>query len=64
MWRFWQPRFYDFNVWSRRKRNVKLHYMHTNPVKRNLVRHPKQWPWSSYLFYASGEQGRVPIGAI
>ena len=63
-WRFWQPRFYDFNVWSRKKRNEKLHYMHMNPVKRNLVRHPKQWPWSSYLFYASGEQGRVPIDAI
>ena len=62
--RFWQPRFYDFNVWSRKKRNEKLHCMHMNPVKRKLVRHPKQWPWSSYLFYANGEQGRVPIDAI
>lgn len=49
---FWQPRFYDFNVWSRKKRNEKLHYMHFNPVKRNLVQHPKNWPWSSYAFYA------------
>ena len=26
----WQPRFYDFNVWSDRKRIEKLRYMHRN----------------------------------
>src|SRR5436190_24367038 len=29
----WQRRFYDFNVWSQRKRVEKLRYMHRNPVK-------------------------------
>jgi putative transposase len=48
---FWQRRFYDFNVWSARKIGEKLEYMHANPVKRQLIRHPKEWPWSSYLFY-------------
>jgi putative transposase len=33
----WQRRFYDFNVWTRRKRVEKLRYMHRNPVKRGLV---------------------------
>lgn len=33
---FWQRRFYDFNVWSREKRNEKMNYMHFNPVKRGL----------------------------
>ena len=32
----WQKRFYDFNVWSERKRIEKLRYMHRNPVKRGL----------------------------
>jgi putative transposase len=32
--RFWQRRFYDFNVWSLKKRVEKLHYMHMNPLKR------------------------------
>ena len=41
---FWQARFHDFNVWSRKKRNEKLHYVHMNPVQRTLVPHPKQWP--------------------
>jgi len=49
--RFWQRRFYDFNVWSEKKKGEKLHYMHNNPVKRKLVSHPKQWPWSSFSFY-------------
>ncbi len=53
---FWQPRFYDFNVWSTKKKNEKLHYMHFNPVKRGLVGDPKLWFWSSYRFYRYGEQ--------
>jgi putative transposase len=54
--RFWQRRFYDFNVWSRKKRTEKLNYMHMNPVKRGLVANAKLWPWSSYRFYQYGEQ--------
>jgi putative transposase len=52
---FWQRRFYDFNVWSARKRIEKLHYMHRNPVKRGLVNDPKLWLWSSYRFYQYDE---------
>jgi putative transposase len=55
--RFWQPRFYDFNVWSTKKRNEKLHYIHFNPVKRGLVENPALWPWSSFRFYRYGEMG-------
>ena len=29
----WQKRFYDFNVWTARKRVEKLRYMHRNPVQ-------------------------------
>jgi REP element-mobilizing transposase RayT len=29
---FWQTRFYDFNVWTEKKRVEKLRYMHRNPV--------------------------------
>jgi putative transposase len=57
---FWQRRFYDFNVWSRKKRIEKLHYMHMNPVKRGLVADPKLWVWSSYRFFQYGEKGLCP----
>jgi putative transposase len=62
--RFWQPRFYDFKVWSAKKRKEKLDYMHRNPITRGLVAHPKDWPWSSWSFYAKGEEGLVPIDPV
>ncbi len=62
--RFWQLRFYDFNVWSRKKRIEKLEYMHMNPVKRGLVVHPKDWPWSSFSFYASRGSGLIRIDPV
>jgi putative transposase len=55
----WQKRFYDFNVWSERKRVEKLRYMHRNPVKRGLVESPEQWMWSSFCSYFYGEKGLV-----
>jgi putative transposase len=58
---FWQARFYDFNIWSARKRIEKLRYMHRNPVKRGLVAEPDQWRWSSYRFYLLDERGPVRI---
>jgi putative transposase len=58
---FWQRRYYDFNVYSAQKMREKLDYIHTNPVKRKLVMHPKAWPWSSWAYYARGEQGVVMI---
>jgi len=48
---FWQRRFYDFNVWTGKKVREKLDYMHRNPVARKLVKHPKDWPWSSWAAY-------------
>jgi len=62
--RFWQRRFYDFNVWSLKKRIEKLHYMHMNPLKRKLVAHPKDWPWSSFSFYANPKHGLIRIDSF
>src|SRR5271154_3464163 len=42
--RFWQSRFYDFNLWSPQKEVEKLNYMHRNPVVRGLVASPEDWP--------------------
>ncbi|MGB6897433.1 MAG: transposase [Candidatus Acidiferrum sp.] len=58
---FWQARFYDFNVYSKGKKNEKLNYMHANPVIRGLVKHPRAWAWSSWGFYWGGEAGLVAI---
>jgi putative transposase len=50
-YRVWNRRGYDMNIWSEKKRNQKIDYMHNNPVKRGLVAHPGDWPWSSWRFY-------------
>ena len=57
----WQKRFYDFHVWSERKRVEKLRYMHRNPVQRGLVLKPEEWLWSSFRHYAYGERGPVLV---
>lgn len=58
---FWQPRYYDFNVFTGRKRIEKLRYIHRNPVRRGLVQLPEEWAWSSYRHYLTGEAGVVEI---
>ncbi len=57
----WQPRFYDFVVWTEEKRVEKLRYMHRNPVTSGLVLDAEQWRWSSFRHYAYGERGPVLI---
>jgi hypothetical protein len=48
----------------------KKQFLHTflspvsNPVTRGLVQHPKEWPWSSFLFYAKDEAGLVAIDPV
>jgi hypothetical protein len=37
---------------------------HDNPVKRKLVSHPKDWPWSSWSHYARKERGLIAIDAL
>ena len=62
--RFWQLRFHDFNVWSHKKRVEKLQYMHLNPVKRGLVVHPRDWPWSSFSFYSNLKSGLIRVDPV
>jgi len=73
--RFWQLRFYDFRVrallgarwnlvWSLKKRVETLHFMHINPLKRKLVAHARDWPWSSFSFYSTQKAGLAPIDPV
>jgi REP-associated tyrosine transposase len=61
---FWQRRFYDFNVWSRKKKIEKFRYMHMNPVKRRLVDDPKRWAWSGYAFYQQRGGALIRIDSV
>jgi hypothetical protein len=62
VWASAQTPFYDFSVWTDKKRVEKLRYMHRNPVKRGLAPAPprnEEWRWSSYPFYLLDEPGPV-----
>jgi hypothetical protein len=38
--------------------------MHMNPIRRNLVARPSDWPWSDFLFYAKKECALIRIDPI
>jgi putative transposase len=59
--RFWQERHYDFNVWSHKKHQGKLDYIHYNPVRRGLVERAEDWAWSSFRHHCYGTHGVVEI---
>jgi putative transposase len=42
--RFWQPKYYDFAIFTRPKLEEKLDYMHLNPVRAGLVARCTDWP--------------------
>jgi REP-associated tyrosine transposase len=60
----WQAKYYGFNVFSRRKMEEKLTYMHQNPVRAGLARQPCEWRWSSARYYELGKSVGVPVGWI
>ncbi|RLS39685.1 MAG: hypothetical protein DWH81_08050 [Planctomycetota bacterium] len=59
--RFWQPKYYAVEIYSRQKLEEKLVYMHQNPVRAGLVEHPTQWLWSSARWYLEGRSVGLPI---
>jgi len=62
---FWQPGGgYDRLVRDTDELREKVEYIHTNPVKRGIVRHPVDWPWSSARWYAGDRTGPVNIDAV
>ena len=57
----WEPRYYDFNIRTEKKRIEKLRYIHRNPVRRELVQKPEDWRWSSFRDYARLSRGIVTV---
>ncbi len=60
----WQPSFYDFNIYSDKKLEQKVNYIHWNPVQAGLCANPEDWSWSSYRSYEFGEQGLLNIDSV
>ena len=60
----WQAKYYGFNIYSPRKMEEKLNYMHQNPVTAGLVREASQWQWSSARHYELGKSVGVKVSWI
>jgi putative transposase len=59
---FWQQGGgYDRNLRSTHDVHEKLNYIHNNPVRRELVKNPGDWPWSSWKAWESGIDEHVPL---
>lgn len=43
----WQKSFYDFVVYSEEKFREKLNYIHANPVRKGIVKDPRDYRFSS-----------------
>jgi putative transposase len=62
--RFWQPKYYAFEIYERSKLEEKLHYMHLNPVRRGQVDRAVDWKWSSARWYQWHRSVGVPIAWV
>ncbi|MFH1366964.1 MAG: transposase [Patescibacteria group bacterium] len=60
----WMPDFYDFNIYSEKKLEQKLYYIHHNPVKAKLVKNPEDYPWSSYRNYEFNDHALIKIDEL
>ncbi|MCG3136915.1 MAG: hypothetical protein HJJLKODD_00753 [Phycisphaerae bacterium] len=61
-YRFWQPGGgYDRNLVNTRYVWEAIDYLHTNPVRKQLVEKPTDWPWSSARAFAGLEECPLEI---
>lgn len=51
VYKVWKERFRCVALDKEEAVEVKLNYMHYNPVERGLVAAPEEWIWSSYSHY-------------
>lgn len=59
---FWQDGGgYDRNIVSPRALWSTIQYIHANPVRRGLVRHPLEWGWSSARWWEGNDGVRLKM---
>ncbi|MCX6740090.1 MAG: transposase [Candidatus Parcubacteria bacterium] len=60
-YRLWQSKFYDFNVYSDKKFQEKLDYIHKNPYKHGIVKDLSEYKYSSLRNYELNDQSIFQI---
>jgi len=61
---FWKHRFYDFNIYTRKKFDEKLKYIHKNPIKHGLVEDISTYKYCSWRNYELNDQSIFRINYL
>jgi putative transposase len=59
--KLWMDRFDDVMLYSEKVYNIKLDYIHNNPIKKGLVDDPADWKYSSYNNYLNDDDSIIII---
>lgn len=62
--KFWQERFDDFILYNEKTLEIKINYIHNNPVKKGLVKNPEDWKYSSYRNYFHCDNSVIEISCV
>ena len=60
----WEEGFRGLGIRSERVSNIKMNYIHNNPVKRGLVEKPEDYTYSSYRNYYCDDNSIIKLDAI
>ena len=60
----WQEGSHPEAIYSDDFARQKMEYIHTNPVRANLIGRPEEWPYSSARMYLLGEQTYPPTDLL
>ncbi|MCH7928860.1 MAG: transposase [Candidatus Dadabacteria bacterium] len=52
----WMPRFDDLQLRSPEVARIKVNYIHMNPVRKNMIKSPEQYSYSSAGWYDGGAE--------
>jgi len=61
---FWAAGYFDTYMRDTEHERKSIRYIENNPTKAKLVLDPKEWPWSSFSFYANDEPGLMGIDPV
>ncbi|MCE1163984.1 MAG: transposase [Bacteroidetes bacterium] len=61
VFKIWKDRFDDFIIYGDKIMEIKMDYIHLNPVRKGLVKNPEDWKYSSYRNYYCNDQRLIRI---
>ncbi|MBI2843489.1 MAG: hypothetical protein HYX78_08825 [Armatimonadetes bacterium] len=60
----WKEQARAVGIISKSVLKAKIEYLHANPVRRGLVEHPADWPWSSWRNYYLGDDSVFRVDKV